>query len=263
MLGRPGAGPAPALRTGSAPPAPAPGPGQPTLPLRAPAGGAALRHLRGAGRRGGWPGSPRGAAGGLHGVGEIAAARAPGRSHVDGGPGLGPRHARQRRVPALRRGARGQGPRPVGLPSMERRHRDVAPLAARRGGGHPWPGPAGQVALPPAQGGTFPLPAGAGGGPGPPRRVFVPPVLHVFGGPRGPDGGRRGGSAGPRRLPLPGAAASAAPQPLPVGCLRWPGGAARLEVAAGLHPRPGRVGPGAGRGSGAGGGLPGRAGPRL
>ena len=135
VVGRPGAGPPPAFRAGAAPTAPAPGPGQPSLPLRAPARGATPRHLRGAGRRGGRPGLSRGAAGGLHGVGEVAAARAPGWSHVDGGPGVGSRHARQRRVPALRRGARGRGPRPVGLPGMGRRHGDVAPLAARRGAG--------------------------------------------------------------------------------------------------------------------------------
>ena len=227
--------------------------------------------FRGAGRWGGWPGLPRGAAGSLHGVGEVAAARAPSRSHVDGGPGFGPRHTRQRRVPALRRGARGRGPRPVGLLGVGRRQRDVAPLAPRRGGGHPWPRPARPVALLLAKGGTFPAPAGAGSGPGPPRRISVRLVLHVLGRPRGPNGGRHGGLAGPRRLPLSRAAAPAAPH------LRWPhtggrrpppaaaaaGGAARLEVAPGLHPRPGQVGPGAGRGSMAGGGLLGRAGPGL
>ena len=277
VLGRPKAGVPPTLRAGAAPPAPAPSPGQPTLPLLAPVGGAVPRHLRGAGRRSRWPGLPRSAAGSLHGVGEVAATRAPGRSHVDGGPGVGPRHARQRRVPTLRRGARGRGPRPVGLPRVGPRQRNVAPLAERRGRGHPQPGPTGPVALLLAESGPFPPPAGAGGGPGPPGRVPVPPVWHVLGGPRGPNGGQRGGSAGPRRLPFPGAAASAAPQPLPPGCLRWPhtggrrpppaaaaaGGAGRLEVATGLHPQPGQVGPGASRGSGARGGLLGRAVPGL
>ena len=152
-------------------------------------------------------------------------------------PGSRPRLARQRRVPALRRGARGRGPRPEGLPGMERHQRDVAPLAARRGGGYPWPGPAEPVALLPAQGGTFPPPASAGGGPGPPRRVSVLFVLHVFGGPRGPDGGRRGGSAGPWRPPFPGAPASAAPQPIPLGCLRWP-------HTGGCRPPPAAAAPG-------------------
>ena len=134
MLGRSRAGAPPALCAGAAPPAPAPGPGHPLLPLLAPIGGAAPHHLRWAGRRGGWPGLPRGAAGGLHGAGDVGAARALDRGHVDGGPGVGPRHASQLRVPPLRRGARGRGPRPVGLPRVGRRQGDVAPLAERRGG---------------------------------------------------------------------------------------------------------------------------------
>ena len=81
----------------------------------------------------------------------------------------------------------------------------------------------------------------------------------------------------PRPRPRNPQPATRNPQPLPLGCLRWPhtggrrpppaeaaaGGAGRLEVAPGLHPRPGQVGPGASLGSGAGGGLLGRAGPGL
>ena len=114
VLGYPRAGAPPALRAGAAPPTPAPGPGQPSLPLLAPAGGAAPGHLRWGGRRGGWPGLPRDAAGSLYRAGEVAAARSPGWGHVDSGPSVGPRHAGQLLVPPLRRGARGRGPRPLG-----------------------------------------------------------------------------------------------------------------------------------------------------
>ena len=133
------------------------------------------------GAMGGWPGLPRGAAGGLHGVGEVAAARGRGRGHVDGGHGLGPRHAGQRRVTPLRRGARGRGPRPMGQPRVGRCQRNVAPLAERRGGGLPQPGPAVPVALLPAERGPFPLPAGKGGGPGALERLPLPLVWHVLG----------------------------------------------------------------------------------
>ena len=81
--------------------------------------------------------------------------------------------------------------------------------------------------------------------------------------------GQPGGPAGPRGLPLPGPAASAAPQPLPLGRLCRPpagghhpppatapaGDPAGLAVAPGLHPRLGPVGPGAGLDAGAGGSL--------
>ena len=77
----------------------------------------------------------------------------------------------------------------------------------------------------------FPPPAGAGGGLGPPRQVPVPAVRHVLGGPRCPHGSQPRGPAGPRGLPLSGAAAPAALQTLPLGRLRSP-------LAGGHRPPP-------------------------
>ena len=127
------------------------------------------------------------------------------------------------------------------------------------------------------EGRPFPPPAGTGGGPGPPRRVLVPPIWHVLGGPRCPYGSQPGGPTGPRRLPVSGAAAPAAPRPLPLGQLRWPlagghrpppaatpaGGPGGLAMATRLRPRPGQVGPSAGLDAGAGEGLLGGTRPRL
>ena len=242
-----------ALRAGAAL-ATTPGPGQPSLPVLAPTGGAAPGHLRRASRQDGWPGLPRSATGCLHRVGEVAAARYPVRGHVDGGPGVGPRHAGQLRAPPLRRAARGRGPHPFGVPGLARRKGDVAHVAERRGGGHPRTGSTGPRALLAAEGGPFPPPAGTGGGPGPPRRVPVPPMWHVLGGPRCLHGSPPGGPTWPRRLPLSGAAASAAAsaaaRPPHLRRLRWPlagghrtpptatpvGGAVGLAMATGfLH----------------------------
>ena len=153
VLGHPGAGAPPVLRVGAAPPARAPGRGQPSLPLLAPAGGAAPGHLQWGGRWGGWPGLLCGAAGSLYRAGEVTAARSPGQGHVDSGPGVGPQHAGQLRVPSLRRGARGRGPRPVGMPGVGQYQGNVAPLAERRGGAHPSRGAAGPV----GKAGLFPL----------------------------------------------------------------------------------------------------------
>ena len=105
---------------------------------------------------------------------------------------------------------------------MERRQGDVAPLAERRGGGHSQPGSAGSVALPPAEVGPFPPFPGTWGGPGPLRRVRVPPIWPVLGGPCYPYGSQPGRRTRPRQLPLSGAAAPAALQPLPLRRLRWP-----------------------------------------
>ena len=126
---------------------------------------------------------PCGAAGSLHGVGEVAAARSYGRGPVDSGPSV-TRHADQLRVPPLRRGARGRSPRPVGMPEVGRCQGDVARLAELCGRVHPPPGTARPVAVLPAESGPLSPPAGAGGGPGPPRRVPIPPLRHVLGGSR-------------------------------------------------------------------------------
>ena len=153
-------------------------------------------HLRGTGRRGGWPSLPRGTAGRLHRVGEVAAARPHGRGHVDGGQGVGPRHADQFHLPPLQRGTQGRSPRPVGLPGVGKCQRDMAPLPQRRGDGNPPPGAAPPVAILPAESGLFPPPTGARGGPGTPGRVPVPPLRHVPGGPCCPHGSQPGNQPG-------------------------------------------------------------------
>ena len=173
---------------------------------------------------------PRGAAGSLDGVGEVAPAPSHGRGHVNSGLSVGPRHADQLRVPPLGRGARGRSPRPVGMPGVGRCHEDLDPLAEQRGGGLPPLGTARPMAMLPAESGPLSPPAGAGRGPGPPRRGPVPPFRHVLGGPRCPHGSQPKGPAGPRELPLSGAAAPTAQQPLPLVRLRWP-------CAGGRQPR--------------------------
>ena len=50
----------------------------------------------------------------------------------------------------------------MGLPTVGRRQRNVAPLAELSGGAHPQPAPAGPMALLPAESGPFPPPAGQG-----------------------------------------------------------------------------------------------------
>ena len=222
MLGRPRARAPTALRAGAPTPAPTPGSGQPSLPFHAPAPCAAPGHLRGTRQRGSRRFLPRGTAGGLHQVGEVAAARPHGHGPVDSGQGVGSRHADQFHVPPLRHGTRGQSPRPVGLPPVGKCQRDMAPLAQRRGDGNPAPKAARPVATLPAEGGPIPAQAGARRGPGAHGRVPVPPLRHVPGGPRCPHGSQPGRRARPQGLPLPGPAAPAAPQPLPLGRLRWP-----------------------------------------
>ena len=168
VLGRPGAREPGTPCAGAPPPAPTPGPGQPSLPFLAPASGKTPGHFRGTGRRGGWPSLPRGTAGCLHRVGEVAAAWPHGRGHVDGGQGVGPRHADRFRLPPLRRGTRGQSPDPVGLPGVGKCQRDMASLAQRRGDSNPPPGAAGLVAMLPPKSGPIPPPTGEGRGPGTP-----------------------------------------------------------------------------------------------
>ena len=203
-----------ALRARAPPPSPTGGAGYPALPLLAPAASAAPGHLRGARREGREPGLPCVTARRLHRAGE---ARLHGRSPMDDSNSVQPRYADQLRVLPLRGGAPGRGPRPVGLPGVGACKGDVASLGARGGGGPPLAWAAGPVAGLLAEGRPLPPPARAGGGAGTLGQVPIPPVRHVpcssrspySCGPQGP-GERRG-------LPVPGLAAAAALQPLPLG----------------------------------------------
>ena len=140
-------------------------------------------------------------------------------------------------MPPLRRGARGRSPCPMGLPEVGAGQGDMASLAQWRGDGNPPAGAAGPVA-------RLPLPpvAGTGGGWGALGRGPVPPVRHIPGSPRSPRGCEPQGPGVPRGLPVPGLAAPAAPQPLPLRRLRWcPTGRHGPQPAAGSGRGPRRA----------------------
>ena len=128
-----------------------------------------------------------------------------------------------------------------------------------------------------AEDAPLPPPAGAEGGAGTSGLVPVLPVRHVPGSHLRPHGRRSRGPRGPRGLCVPGQAAVAAMQPLPLGRVCWPppggcypqptapsaGCPAWLAVAPRLRLGLGHVGTGGGRDAGAIRRILGRVGPRL
>ena len=123
-----------------------------------------------------------------------------------------PTAGRRTRMRSTSRGTAHSGSRP-------RRH-GVRGCETRR---RPSPSLGDQTSGRPTCGGQASFPSGwRRGVAGTPRQVPIPPVRHVPGGPCRPHGRRPRGPGEPRGLPIPGPAATAAPQPLPLGRLCRP-----------------------------------------